>query len=328
MKKGTPQAARSARYLDLLALSPGDLILSRGSDPVSKVLASQSDGPFSHVAIVRSFAQRFEALEDGVGLTNHRADRMERRDGRLRVLMRVEDEECLVLRHRDAVVDDDQVRERYARAVYRYIGVRYSSLDRLLLALPNSHRLHPLAAPIVKRLRRARKVSLRHRLRPPGLFCSEVAVEVYAEMGWDLPGVSQAVTVSPNHLHKLIQPAGPLAAVTEAVVEADDGGLIETQDPQAAEMLDILKDYPPGRFKVDEMIKEKDSMYAHGVVARHLNEIASLAMGKYIEHRREKRPARIAKLEAFLAELNAIEAQGREAEKAGLLDRKESPVPY
>src|SRR4051812_9778304 len=114
MKRADP-SPQGARYLDLLALNKGDLILSRGSDRVSKIIARQSDGPFSHVAIVRGMTQRIEALDDGVGLTNHKVDRIEKRGGRLRLMMKVEDDECLVLRHKGATLEDEEARSKYER---------------------------------------------------------------------------------------------------------------------------------------------------------------------------------------------------------------------
>ena len=83
LKKGGGRSSRQDRYIDLLSLRRGDLILTGESDRESRMIASQTGGPFSHVAIVRSFAQRFEALGDGVGLTNHRVDRFEMRGQRL-----------------------------------------------------------------------------------------------------------------------------------------------------------------------------------------------------------------------------------------------------
>src|SRR4051812_15426702 len=107
--KGTTArlAKRPARYLDLLAIQQGDLILTGTTDRVSDIIAKHTGGPFSHVAIVRSVAQRFEALGDGVGLTNHQVDRFELRHGRLRALMRIEEPHCMIIRHRAATIDDN-----------------------------------------------------------------------------------------------------------------------------------------------------------------------------------------------------------------------------
>jgi hypothetical protein len=326
LKKGGGRSSRQDRYIDLLSLRRGDLILTGESDRESRMIASQTGGPFSHVAIVRSFAQRFEALGDGVGLTNHRVDRFEMRGQRLCALMRIDEAHCLVLRHKQSDKEDEAAQEAFARAVFRFIGVRYSSLDRLLLALPEAHPLAPLGGPVVRRLSSLRRRSLRHRLRPPGLFCSEVIAEIYGEMGWELPGVKPE-TVSPNDLYRIGMSPGPLAPPGDVVVEPDDGCHVAHEKaaeiPTAADLLEAMRELPPGRHKIDELIKEKDSLYKQRVIARHLADIVTLALGKYIKIRKEKRPERIAKLERVLEELAKFEEKALEADAAAGLDRRE-----
>jgi hypothetical protein len=317
------KGARPARYLDLLALRRGDLILSGYPSRESRLIARQTDGPFSHVAIVRSFAQRFEALGDGVGLTNHRVDRLERRDGRLCALMRMDESVCLVLRHRAAVEDDEAARLGFARAVFRLIGVRYSSLDRLLLALPESHLAAPLSGPVVRRLASVRRKILHHRLRAPGLFCSEVAAEIYHEMGWELPGVAPT-RVSPNDIYR-IGMTGPLVPVAGAVMEAGAACLRDEEveaDGRAADLMDAMKELPPGRFKVDELIKEKDHWYVKRVVARHLADVVRAALGTYVKVRKKRRPVLVSRLEHVLEELERFEEKARAHDAAAGLDRK------
>jgi hypothetical protein len=319
--------AKPTRYLDLLTLRRGDLILTGKDDRESRLIARQSGtGPFSHVAIVRSFAQRFEALGDGVGLTNHQVDRLERRDGRLCALMAIEEAHCLVLRHRRATEESEEAHAAFARAVFRFIGVRYSSLDRLLLALPQTHFAAPLAGPIVRRLSSVRRKILHHRFRPPGLFCSEVIAEIYAEMGWELPGVSAATEISPNGIYELGMTPGPLAPLAGAVLEPDDSCLLSEKDAgadgQAADLLEAMKDLPPGRFKVDELIKEKDHWYFKRVIARHLADVTRTAIGKYAEVRKDKRPQRVARLMRVLEELERFEAKACEHDAAAGLNRR------
>jgi hypothetical protein len=326
MGRRSQRSSRPTRYLDLLSLRRGDLILTGDTDRESRLIAKQTGGPFSHVAIVRSFAQRFEALGDGVGLTNHKVDRLERRGDRLCALMAIDEAHCLVLRHRRAAEEDEAAHQAFARAVFRYIGVRYSSLDRLLLALPESHVAAPLAGPIVRRLTSVRRKILHHRLRPPGLFCSEVVAEIYAEMGWELPGVETTTEISPNDLYRMGMSPGPISPLSDVVVEPDEACCLSPEeanaDGRAADLLDALNDLPPGRFKVDELIKEKDHWYVKRVAARHLADIVKAAIGKYADIRRQKRPERVARLERVLEELERFEAQAREHDAAAGLDRK------
>ena len=228
--------------------------------------------------------------------------------------MRIDEAHCLVLRHKQSDKEDEAAQEAFARAVFRFIGVRYSSLDRLLLALPEAHPLAPLGGPVVRRLSSLRRRSLRHRLRPPGLFCSEVIAEIYGEMGWELPGVKPE-TVSPNDLYRIGMSPGPLAPPGDVVVEPDDGCHVAHEKaadiPTAADLLEAMRELPPGRHKIDELIKEKDSLYKQRVIARHLADIVTLALGKYIKIRKEKRPERIAKLERVLEELAKFEEKAR-----------------
>jgi hypothetical protein len=325
MKKKGTNVSRPARFLDLLSLKRGDLILSGDTDRESRMIASQTGGPFSHVAIVRSFAQRFEALGDGVGLTNHSVDRFEQRAGRLCALMRIDEAHCLVLRHKRAADEDEQAHEDFSRAVFRFIGVRYSSLDRLLKALPDSHPLRPLGGPIVRRLDSLRRKSPHHRLRPPGLFCSEVIAEIYAEMGWDLPGVSPE-TVSPNDLYRVGMSPGPLAPVGDAVVEPDDTCCVPHEQageiPTAADLLDAMKELPPGRYKIEELIKEKDSLYKHRAISRHFGDLLRAALGTYVSHRKGRRPGYVSRVETVLDELHRYDERAREVDAAAGLDRK------
>jgi hypothetical protein len=325
MKKKGSKSSRPARFLDLLSLQRGDLILTGDTDRESVLIAGQTGGPFSHVAIVRSFAQRFEALGDGVGLTNHSVDRFEQRGKRLCALMRIDEAYCLVLRHKQAAEEDEKAHENFARAVFRFIGVRYSSLDRLLKALPDSHPLRPLGGPIVRRLDSLRRKSLPHRLRPPGLFCSEVIAEIYAELGWDLPGVSPE-TVSPNDLYRIGMAPGPMAPVGEAVLEPDESCCVPHEQageiPTAADLLEAMKDLPPGRYKIEEMIKEKDTLYKHRAISRHFGDLLRAALAKYVLHRKGRRPGYVSRVEAVLDELHRYDERARAVDAAAGLDRK------
>src|SRR6185295_6493313 len=118
-----------------------------------------------------------------------------------------------------------------------------------------------------------------------------------------------------------------LAPAGNVVLEPDDGCFVAHEKaaeiPTAADLLEAMSELPPGRHKIDELIKEKDSLYKKRVIARHLADIVTLALGKYIKVRKEKRPARITKLERVLEELAKFEEKAQETDAAAGLDRRE-----
>lgn len=297
------------KYLVINRLLPGDLVLSYGGGKQSKWIASSTNGPFSHAAIVRNYMQRVEALDDGVGLTNHRIDRVEwQADGTYALLMRLTEHPTVVLRHERAVTGTPGEAERFDRDLYRLQGLPYADWPKLLDALPDGH----FARPLVDLLQKGEKTCE----LLEGRFCSECVAETYHTMGWDLPGIT-VNRVSPNDLWRLRQPVGPLAVRSDLIVDADDRALQQRGATWDGAIVELQQQFPEGRFGLDQMKRFKLDMATLASRQQAAGQMLESVVLDQIEMRRgTDRAGEIPALEANLAKLRDTLKRGEASARA------------
>jgi hypothetical protein len=304
--------ASIGKFLKITALRPGDVILSYGGGKISKLIATATKGPFSHAAIVRNYMQRVEALDDGVGLTNHRLDRVEWHGSDCTLLMKISEAPTVVLRHREAVTDNPTEAERFDRELYRLQGLPYADWAKFLNALPDDH----FARPIADRIQPSDKAME----VLEGRFCSECVAETYAAMGWRLPGI-KLDRVSPNDLWRLRHPDGPLKVMDDLIVDADDAAAKAGDAKGEAIVTELTTTFPPSRFKLEEMKRFKLGMATVASRRRTVGPIAESMILQQIELRiGTEAEYEIPLLEAQLEKLRETLKRGDKSDHALGLD--------
>lgn len=298
----------AGKFLKITALRPGDVILSYGGGKISKLIATATKGPFSHAAIVRNYMQRVEALDDGVGLSNHRIDRVEWHGSNCVLLMKISEAPTVVLRHEAAVMDSPVEGERFDRELYRLQGLPYADWAKFLNALPDDH----FARAIADRIQPSDKTME----VLEGRFCSECVAETYGAMGWTLPRI-KLDHVSPNDLWRLRQPDGPLKVMDNLIVDADEAA-VKTDDAEGnAIVTELTTTFPPGRFKLEEMKDFKLGMATVASQRRTVGPIAESMILRQIELRQGTDAEReIPMLEAELQKLRETLKRGNDSDHA------------
>lgn len=213
-------------YLDTHFLRPGDVLLSRGSGVVSAALAKFSGGDYSHAALVLDSHSLFEADGYGVGFTPVSAI-LVKVAGKTRKWWKFSDgRQVLVLRHPDLAsrypdtigLPGLQLLDAVREAVAPYLGQPYSHLERLAKASLLPAGLQPALRQVLRLWQYVDSMRGTDRNLDsclPGLFCSEVIVEVYQRLGVALFAENRpAGIVSPNAL------VSALCKLTERVTGA------------------------------------------------------------------------------------------------------------
>lgn len=304
--------ASAGKFLKITALRPGDMIISYGGGKFSKLIATATKGPFSHAAIVRNYMQRVEALDDGVGLTNHRIDRVEWHGSDYRLLMKISEVPTVVLRHEAAATDDPAEAERFDRELYRLQGLPYADWAKFLNALPDDH----FARAIVDQIQPAEKTME----VLEGRFCSECVAETYAAMGWPLPRIDLK-RVSPNDFWRLCHPYGPLKVMDDLIVEPDEAAVKADDANGDAVISELTATFPPSRFKLEEMKRFKLGMATAASRRRTVGPILESMILRQIELRKgTEAEHQIPLLEADLQKLRETLKRGDKSDHALGLD--------
>ena len=240
---GASIGGKTPTYLDVNYLRPGDVVLSRGSDITSRALARFSGGQYSHAALVLDSHSLFEADDCGVGFTHvptvlvkvaggHRKW-WEFSDGRRVQVLRHPD---LAGRYQDTIGPPGlRLLDAVSKAVAPYHGQPYSHLERLAGASQMPAGLQPALRAVLRLWQYADWARGQDRNLAScvvGLFCSEVIVEAYQQLGVALfDDKRPAGVVSPNDLGRA--PSKLTEPVTGAVVterQVNDARLISRLD--------------------------------------------------------------------------------------------------
>lgn len=202
-------------YLDLLRVSPGDVLLTLGRKPQSRAIAALSDGEFSHAAIILEKSLLFESDGNGVGQTWLPWSRIEVVKGTLSgVLCELphHPRKAIVLRHLETPKRDD-VAGLLQEVCDVFEGLEYPQIEELANTLEPTTRKARIALAVARTLSSARpppgkaKVLSRgvNRFFPrtivPGPFCSQLVAEVYKALNI-FPAATITANVSPQWLFK------------------------------------------------------------------------------------------------------------------------------
>lgn len=183
-------------------LRPGDVILTRGMEKESLLIAVSTAGPFSHAALVLNESSVFEALDDGVGYNWLRPVCSGSLNGQRIHCVRLGStvSNIKVLRHRHLKsISSHRVHSALDALVREFLGHPYSIMRRL--AEPLIWIVRPVARWLLGRKDPADK---RRPEALPGVFCSELIAQFF--QGLSIPlfgGARRPEQISPNELWRL-----------------------------------------------------------------------------------------------------------------------------
>jgi hypothetical protein len=212
-------------------LRRGDVLLTRGGEKDSALIARLSDGPFSHAALVVNKAMTFES--DG-GLIGHRPISLlglGEVAGQFRPLGRIpgEAKDGAVYRHPlMEKVPKDEFRTALAAQMGESYGKDYSELYRLVQLSNLPPQVQPLLASFVRLFENEEKIA--------GPFCSELVARFFARLGLSLFDPDRPPEqVSPNALA-----TSNLVLVEGAAVFSDGVRIREARKDIAAKLDEML----------------------------------------------------------------------------------------
>jgi hypothetical protein len=192
------------RYLRGELLKPGDVIVSRGHDKDSDLIAWSTFGRFSHAAIYVADYCVFESIDDGVGfspLTLTKVGHAPAVQQRVRLLDVSSYRDIQVWRHPvleqkcQSAAGQRGVSDALAEILIPVNGLEYPDLTALARASPAPYWV---ALPLVWLTAKMRRES---RVRLPGMFCSQLVASALKDLGAEpLKKIVDATKISPNHL--------------------------------------------------------------------------------------------------------------------------------
>jgi hypothetical protein len=207
---------KSKTYIRTDVLKPADVILSRSPHKESKIISKFTKGPYSHASLVLSSTHRFEALDDGVGMTYIKISRAEYHPDQAFWLLEDASSYAHVEVYRHPAlsnIQENETQTRLLEIIQLFNGLEYPELKKLAIASSASPFVQKIASVLLGTIDRANN---QHKVIP-GPFCSELIMLVFKALGFPLFDTNmEPNTVSPNNLAH-----SHLRKVPEAICHCD-----------------------------------------------------------------------------------------------------------
>lgn len=254
--------------LDLFALLPADIVLTRSENPISALIATMTGGQFSHAALVCEPNSWFEATQSGVGYNGIIAVKFEHNGLRPdRLLARLEYTELRVVRpHDNGAIAPDSMMDKLTQLTADEEWVKKIGQDYPLWECLSTAMHLPFPATVTREVLTQLENHYRDReALIPGMFCSQLVVTLLRDLKVEVVHEKRLPeTVNPNDLAR----SNLVSEVTGVFVMPDESienhrAALESYNTRAwttkntRETMSLMRDRLARSYRQVEQISER-----------------------------------------------------------------------